>query len=121
MSDDTSSTSDRSGTSGTSDTDVDLTIVTMTFDAADEAELLAVLARYVVLARREPGCRNIDLCASATRPGRHLIVQKWTTPDAQRAHFDSDLMVDMARRCTGILRQPPDIDLWDAISAHDLR
>ncbi len=101
--------------------DVELTVVTMVFDAADDEALLAVLARYVVLTRMVDGCRNVDLCASVTRPGRHLIVQKWTTPAAQRAHFDSALMVDMARECTGLLRAPPDIDLWEAASAHDLR
>lgn len=101
--------------------EVELTVVTMAFDAADDDALLAVLARYVVLTRMVDGCRNVDLCASVTRPGRHLIVQKWTTPAAQRAHFDSALMVDMATECTGLLRTPPDIDLWEAASAHDLR
>jgi hypothetical protein len=30
-------------------------------------------------------------------------------------------MIDMARSCGGILAGPPDIDLWDATNAHDLR
>ena len=40
--------------------------------------------------RGHDGCRNIDLLTSATRPGRYLVVQKWDTPESQRAHFDSD-------------------------------
>ncbi len=100
--------------------DVELAVVTMRFDAADEEALLAVLSKYVVLTRMVDGCRNVDLCSSVTRPGRHLIVQKWDSPDHQRAHFDSDLMIEMARSCTGILSAPPDIDLWDGTSAHDL-
>jgi quinol monooxygenase YgiN len=102
-------------------TDVELAIVTMRFDAAEEAGLLAVLAKYVVLTRMQDGCRNVDLCASVTVPGRHLVVQKWETAEHQRAHFDSDVMVDMARSCVGLLASPPEIDLWDATSAHDLR
>ena len=101
--------------------DVELTIVTMRFDAADAASLLAVLSKYVVLTRMEPGCRNVDLCSSYTQPGRYLVIQKWDSPDAQRAHFDSAVMVDMARSCSGLLSAPPDIDLWDGPSAHDLR
>jgi len=105
--------------------EVQLTMATMVFDAADaeraEDELLAVLSRYVVLTRMVDGCRNVDLCASVTHQGRHLVVQKWVSPAAQRAHFDSPLMVDMARQCVGLLRHPPDLDLWDAASAHDLR
>jgi quinol monooxygenase YgiN len=101
--------------------DVELTIVTMRFDALDDAALLAVLARYVVLARMVDGCRNVDLCSSVTTPGRHLVVQKWDSPADQRAHFDSDLMIEMARSCRGLLAAPPDIDLWDGTSAHDLR
>lgn len=100
---------------------VDLTIVTMRFDTADPTALLAVLSKYVVLARMEPGCRNIDLCSSYTHSGRYLLVEKWDTPEAQRAHFDSSTMVEMAQSCTGLLTAPPDIDLWDGPSAHDLR
>ena len=102
---------------------VELTIVTLVFDASGEAQadqLMAVLSKYVVLSRGHPGCRNIDLSASVTKPGRYLIVQKWETPLAQRAHFDSEDMVEMARACEGLLEQRPEIDMYEAISAHDL-
>ena len=96
--------------------------MTMVFDAAsgNEEQLAAVLARYVVLSRGHDGCNNIDLCASVTQTGRFVIVEKWTSPDAQRAHFDSADMVAMATACDGLLARPPEIDLLEAISAHDL-
>ena len=100
--------------------DVELTIVTMTFEAADHDGLLSVLSKYVVLSRQQPGCRNIDLCGGLTTPGRYLVIQKWETPEAQRAHFDSREMVEMAEACVGLLAAPPDIDLLDGVSAHDL-
>jgi quinol monooxygenase YgiN len=103
-----------------SDGEVELTVVTMRFDASDNASLLAVLSKYIVLARMEDGCRNIDLVSSVTKPGRHLVIEKWETPEHQRAHFDSDMMVEMATSCTGILAEAPEIDLWDGTSAHDL-
>ncbi|MGD9701695.1 MAG: putative quinol monooxygenase [Acidimicrobiia bacterium] len=100
--------------------DLELTIVTMRFDAADPGVLLAILSKYVVLTRMQPGCRNVDLCGSVTTPGRYLVIQKWDSPEAQRAHFDSPVMVEMAQSCRGILAGPPEIDLWDGASAHDL-
>ena len=100
---------------------LELTIVTMQFHAADAGPLLAELSKYVVLTRMEPGCRNIDLCASVSNPGSYLLVQKWDSGAAQRAHFDSPGMIEMAKSCTGLLTSPPQIDLWDGISAHDLR
>ena len=100
--------------------EVELTIVTMAFDSAQPERLQSVLAKYVVLSRGHPGCRNIDLCASATTPGRFVLIEKWETPDAQRAHFDSADMVEMARACEGLLTKPPQIDLLEGISAHDL-
>ena len=100
--------------------DVELTIVTMRFDAVDAERLLGVLAKYVVLARRQAGCRNIDLCASVTAPNRIVVIQKWESPAAQRAHFDSPVMVEMAAACQGLLVGPPEIDLLEGISAHDL-
>jgi hypothetical protein len=30
-------------------------------------------------------------------------------------------MVEMATSCNGLLTAPPEIDLWDGPSAHDLR
>jgi len=100
---------------------VELTVVTMVFETADVESLLAVLARYVVLARTEPGCRNIDLLASATTPGRVVVIEKWSSPERQRAHFDAESMIEMATACRGLLTAPPQIDLLDPVSAHDLR
>jgi quinol monooxygenase YgiN len=111
--------------SASSDAALDLTIVTMVFNAreADDAaadRLMAVLSKYVVLSRNHPGCRNIDLCRSVTEPGRYLVIEKWESPAAQRAHFDSDDMVEMAHSCEGLFASRPDIDLFEGISAHDL-
>jgi quinol monooxygenase YgiN len=102
------------------DGDVELTMVTMTFDASDPGRLQSILAHYVVISRGHPGCRNIDLALSSTTPNRFVIIQKWESPEAQRAHFDSPEMVAMASSCDGILAGPPRIDLLEPISAHDL-
>ncbi len=83
-------------------------------------ELAAVLARYVVLSRGQPGCRNIDYVASVTDPGRLMIVEKWESMQSQRAHFDSDEMVAMANEAVPLLSTEPDIDLFEGISMHDL-
>ena len=100
--------------------EVELTIVTMDFRATDPERLLPILSKYVVLSRGQPGCRNIDLCASVTTPDRFVIVEKWDSPEAQRVHFDSQEMVEMAQACSGLLSKAPDIDLLEGISAHDL-
>jgi quinol monooxygenase YgiN len=49
-----------------------------------------------------------------------VVVEKWQSAEHQRAHFDSHDMVEMANGCRGLLTGPPDIDLLDPISAHDL-
>ena len=92
----------------------------MAFQASDPDRLLGVLAKYVVVSRGARGCRNIDLCASATTDDRFLVIEKCESPAAQRAHFDSPEMVEMAESCRGLLSGPPTIDLFDGISAHDL-
>jgi quinol monooxygenase YgiN len=100
--------------------DVDLTLVTLVFDGIDADSVAAVLSRYVVVSRGHPGCRNIDLAASATKAGRFVIVEKWESAEAQQAHFDSSDMVEMAESCRGLLAAPPLIDLLVPISVHDL-
>ncbi|MET0903816.1 MAG: antibiotic biosynthesis monooxygenase [Acidimicrobiales bacterium] len=101
--------------------EVELTMVTMVFDALDPERLQSVLARYVVLSRGHHGCRNIDLAMSTTQANRFVVVQKWERPEDQQAHFDSADMVTMAQGCEGLLSGPPEIDLLEPISAHDLR
>ncbi len=90
--------------------DVELVVVTMEFDALERSdrhdELRSVLSKYVVLARMEPGCRNVDLISSVTHERRHLVIEKWESPDSQRRHFDSAVMVEMATGCTGLLSAP---------------
>ena len=103
-----------------SETPIETTIVTMAFDTTDPASLVAILAKYIVVSRMHDGCRNIDLCASLGHEGRFVLISKWASPAAQQAHFDSADMVDMAQACTGLLRQPPVIDLLEGLSAHDL-
>lgn len=103
-------------------TEVEITVVAGLFQARSgkESELAAVLARYVVLTRAEPGCRNVDLVASASTTGRFLTVEKWDDPAAQRAHLDADPMVTMAKDATALLVTAPDLDIYEVISAHDL-
>lgn len=107
------------------DGEVEVTLVTMVFETGGDEDaagrLLGVLAKYVVVSRQQPGCRNIDLCQSVTTPGRYVVIEKWGSPEAQRAHFDSPEMVEMARSCQGLLARKPDIDLLEGLSAHDLR
>ena len=100
--------------------DAEITLVTMRFQATDAEKLLGVLSKYVVLSRQQPGSRNIDLTASVTNPGRFVVIQKWDSPESQQAHFNSAEMVEMAQSCAGILAEPPEIDLLEGLSAHDL-
>lgn len=100
--------------------EVELTIVTMELRSTSPEKLMPILAKYVVLSRGHAGCRNIDLCVSVATPSKFVIIQKWESIEAQQAHFDSKEMVEMATSCTGLLTQPPEIDLLEGISAHDL-
>lgn len=100
--------------------EIEPVMVVLGFRTERPAELMEVLARYVVLSRGQPGCRNIDYVSSVTQPGRLMIVEKWESAAAQRAHFDSPEMVAMATESVPLLTAEPDIDLFEGISMHDL-
>jgi quinol monooxygenase YgiN len=102
--------------------EVTLAIVAGVFDARPgaEAALGAVLANYVVVSRTKPGCRNIDLVASLTMPGRFLVYEKWESPDRQRDHLRSAVTEDLATAALPLLAGPPELGLFEAVSAHDL-
>ena len=102
--------------------DVTLAVVAGVFDARPgaEAELGAVLAHYVVVSRTSPGCRNIDLVASLTTPGRFMVYEKWESPEHQRDHLRSSITEELAAAAMPLLAGPPDLGLFEAVSAHDL-
>jgi quinol monooxygenase YgiN len=100
--------------------DIELTLVTMVFDASDPAPFLDAVARYVVQTRHHDGCRNVDLAASVTATNRYVVIEKWESPEAQRAHFDHPDTVAFAEACKGLLERPPILDLLTGLSAHDL-
>jgi quinol monooxygenase YgiN len=102
------------------DEDLEISMLQLSFRASDPDVLLSVLSKYVVLTRNVQLCRNVDLCVSYTDPTRFVIIEKWESEDAAREHLDSRLMVEMAQGCDGVLSAPPDIDMLEGVSAHDL-
>jgi quinol monooxygenase YgiN len=102
--------------------EVELAMVVGAFEARSgrEADLAAALAKYVVLTRNRDDCRNVDLMASTLHTGRLVVVEKWVSPDAARAHLDAVETVEMAEAARNLLARPPDLDLLEAISAQDL-
>ena len=77
---------------------VEIAMLTARFDARPGAEesLLSALSRYVVMTRVE-------------------------SASAVQAHLDSPLMADMAQAAIASVAAKPEIDLYDTISAHDLK
>ena len=102
------------------DDDLEIALLKLTFHATEPDLLVPGLSKYVVMTRKETQCRNADLCVSFTDPNQFVIIEKWESDDAARAHFDSPVMVEMAESCSGILAERPDIDLLQGLSAHDL-
>ncbi len=102
--------------------EIELAVVAGVFTArpGKEAELGAVLAQYVIVSRGHAGCRNIDLVAALAVPGRYLVYEKWESPEHQRAHMASEAMSELAGGATPLLSGPPDLGLYEPISAHDL-
>jgi quinol monooxygenase YgiN len=107
-------------TDGTAEPEVCLVIGTYAARPGAEQALAGVLARYTVVTRTDPGCRNVDLTGSMLHPGRFVIVEKWIDADAQRRHYDGPVMVEMAEAAVPLLVAPPELDLTLGISAHDL-
>lgn len=102
--------------------DLELAVIIGSFEVRTgrAGDLAAVLAKYVVLTRRRPRCRNVDLVASSSRPGRFVVIEKWESADDARAHLDAPETVEMAQAARDMLAGAPDLDLYESISAQDL-
>jgi len=80
--------------------DLELAVVIGIFQARTgrEADVAEVLAKYVVLTRRQPACRNVDLVASGSRPDRFVVIEKWESADGARAFCTR---ANVSPACTG--------------------
>ena len=58
--------------------------------------------------------------ASLTTPGRFLVYEKWESTGFQRDHLTSAVTEEMASAALPLLAGPPDLGLFEPISAHDL-
>lgn len=104
------------------DPDLELAVVAGIFfaKAGKEGEVAYALSRYVVLSRMEAGCRNIDLVTSVTVSGLFMVWEKWDSHEHRHTHFDGEVAVALADAVRDLVREPPQFDIFDAISAHDL-
>jgi quinol monooxygenase YgiN len=102
--------------------ELELAVVIGSFEARTgrQADLAAILAKYVVLTRRRSACRNVDLVASGSGSGRLVVIEKWESADEARAHLDATETVEMACAARDVLAGAPDLDLYESISAQDL-
>jgi quinol monooxygenase YgiN len=85
-----------------------------------EQDLGGVLARYAVLTRAEPGCRNVDLALVTGEPRRFVVVEKWADHASVRSHLDGPAALRLAADARALLAGAPRLQLCDGISAHDL-
>jgi quinol monooxygenase YgiN len=49
-----------------------------------------------------------------------VVIEKWESADDARAHLDAAETVEMATSARDVLAGPPDLDLFESISAQDL-
>lgn len=101
----------------------ELAVVAGAFRAkpGDVERLAYALARYVVLSRMEDGCRNVDLVSSITVPGLFMVWEKWESHDHRRVHFDGPVTRQLAEAVAELVAEPPQFDVFDAVSAHDVQ
>lgn len=104
------------------DGDIELAVVAGMFSAktGKEEQVAYALSRYVVLSRMEPGCRNIDLVTSVTVRGLFMVWEKWESHQHRQRHFDGMAALEMADAVRDLVREPPQFDVFEPISAHDL-
>jgi quinol monooxygenase YgiN len=64
------------------------------FEARDGKadELLGLLISGRDFGRTVEGCESFEVYQGAEEPHRFVIVETWTSPDAQQAHFEANVV-----------------------------
>jgi quinol monooxygenase YgiN len=83
----------------------------------DERERwLDVLQRNAAQTRAEEGCESYQISEDLETPNRFLIVEEWTTLDAQYAHFRNPEFGQLMGSLGDLLAGPPDVSIHQVAS-----
>jgi quinol monooxygenase YgiN len=76
-------------------------------------DVVAVIAEYVDAVRAEEGCLRYDLFRVRKDPGALLMVERWASKEALRAHGTVDHFVAMSTRLAELLAAAPVVQVLE--------
>ena len=72
-------------------------------------ELLALLRAGRDFGLTVPGCEDYEVHQSETDPHRLMMVERWASPQAHRAHFEQNVVASgVLEQATALMVRPPD-------------
>jgi quinol monooxygenase YgiN len=73
------------------------------------AQVREILSLLVDPTRRESGCVSYELLQNSSDPGDFVFVEKWATPAAEQAHFETPHVLTALQQLSGLLATEPEI------------
>jgi quinol monooxygenase YgiN len=77
---------------------------------------LDVLQTNAAQTRAEEGCESYQISEDLETPNKFLIVEEWTTLDAQYAHFRNPEFGQLMGTLGDLLAGPPDVSIHQVAS-----
>lgn len=92
-------------------------VVRVSIEPEQREHWLEIIRLNAEQTRTEEGCESYQVGEDIETPNRFVLVEEWTTLEAQYAHFRSPefgaLMVGLA----DVLAEPPDVSIHDVASS----
>ncbi|MEH3066904.1 MAG: putative quinol monooxygenase [Aeromicrobium erythreum] len=82
-------------------------------------ELVAVLQASLATVRAEDGCLRYDLHRVRRRPDEVVMVERWASVDALKAHGAAEHFQRTSARLADLLAAPPVVRVLDAVDVAD--
>lgn len=80
-------------------------------------EVVAILAGQLETTRAEAGCLRYDLHRDRRDPETLVMLERWASKEALRAHGETAHFVEASRRLSGLLASAPAVRVLDPVLA----
>jgi quinol monooxygenase YgiN len=81
---------------------------------------LELVGRNAVQTRAEDGCESYRVCENVESPDEFVLVEEWTSLEAQYRHFRNPDFAALMGSLSDVLAGPPDVSIHEVKSTQNL-
>jgi quinol monooxygenase YgiN len=95
-------------------------LVRVSIKPEERERFLELVRANAAQTRAEDGCESYELGEDVERPNTFLVVERWTSLDAQYGHFRTPAFAELMAAIADVLAGPPEVSIHEVAATQSL-